>query len=86
MKVSDTQLENSNSSLSWSMSSPFLKNLMLRSRRIVVRLWSAAGTLRYLQDLHAKKIARQVSCITAIKSSEIVFRPIFAMTDIGMAC
>ena len=85
-KVRDAQSENSSSLSLWSMSSPFLKNLMLRNRRIVVRCCLAAGTLRYLQDLHAKKIASLVSCETVIESSEISFRPILAMTDIGTAC
>ena len=85
LKVSETQSEYSNSLSSWSMSSPLPKNRIFLRRRIVVRRWSAAGTLRYSQDLHAKKMVRLVSCETVIESSEVVLRPILAMTDIGMA-
>ncbi len=85
LKVNETQSENSNSASSWLISLPSQKNLMLQSWRIVVCCWSAAETLRYLQDLHAKNIARQVSWETAIESLEIVFFTISAMTHIEIA-
>jgi hypothetical protein len=84
-KVHETQSENSNSASLWLMSLPSRKNLMLLSQSIVVHCWLAAGTLKYLQDLNAKNIARQVSWETAMESLEIVFFPISAMTHIGIA-
>ena len=46
---------------------------------------SAARTLRYSQDLHAKNITRQVSWKMAVQSLEVFFFSSSSMTHMGIA-
>jgi len=56
-KVIETLSASLSHGSSWLSSCPFQKKRMLRRRRMSVRLFSACGTFRYSQDLHAKNIA-----------------------------
>ena len=68
--VIETQSAYSNQGLLWFICFPFLKNLIFLRRKTSVLRFSICGTLRYSQDLIAKKNAPIESCDVAFWVSD----------------